>query len=68
MTAPPPHTTGMPMAAILTFLANHKALIASLIYAAALAVSGQTAVAFAIALAALSGGIKPVPPPASARF
>lgn len=51
------------MSAVIAWLASHKALIASLVYAAALAASGQTAVAFAIVLAALSGGVKPVPLP-----
>ena len=50
-----------------TWITSHKALIAALIYATALAVSGQYEVAAAVALAALSGGIKPVPTPSAAK-
>ena len=48
---------------IVTWALSHKALIASLVYAGALAISGQTVVAAGLAIAALSGGVKPIPTP-----
>jgi hypothetical protein len=54
------------MSVIFSWLANHKALLAALVYAGALAVQGQYEAAVGVVLAALSGGIKPVPAPAAA--
>lgn len=51
------------MSAVFAWLVSHKALLASVIYAGALFIAGQPAVALAVLLAALSGGIKPVPLP-----
>lgn len=53
------------MSVVLAWLASHKALLASLIYAGALVVAGQPAVALAVILAALSGGVHPIPSPVS---
>jgi hypothetical protein len=44
------------------WVCNHKALLAALLTAAALVLSGQYEAAIGVALAALSGGVKPVPP------
>lgn len=48
---------------MLDWIKSHKALIAAIVFAGALAVQGNYEAALATVLAALSGGVKPVPLP-----
>jgi hypothetical protein len=51
---------------VLDWIKANKALLAAVIFAAALAVQGNWEAAVATVLAALSGGVKPVPLPTEA--
>jgi uncharacterized membrane protein len=48
---------------VLDWLWAHKALVASVVFGVALLIQGDVEVAVAVILAALSGGVKPVPKP-----
>ena len=48
---------------MLDWIKNHKALLAAVAFAVALALQGNIEAAIATVLAALSGGVKPVPVP-----
>jgi hypothetical protein len=52
---------------VLDWITSHKALLAALAFAVALAVQGNWEAAVATVLAALSGGVKPVPLPTEAK-
>ena len=52
---------------MLTWVSEHKALLAALAFALALAIQGNYEIAVGVAIAALSGGVKPVPLPSAGK-